>query len=312
MMKFVLSCVVALSVGELASSAPRFPFLQRGGSRGRVLAKNEQETVDLQVAPPLSQSTKVKTEVDAPLLQDIDSLSDILSDIVNREDPQSHNLYEEFRKYGLQRADDPNDVTALNNMIQRASELTPQQALGMMRSFSIMLNLINSAEVHHRNRVTRQHDSQYKEDTSPEGPLPLTEDSIRGTMDALLSSGLATKEDIYEQIVRQKVEIVLTAHPTQVQRKSLLRKYRKISETLAYLERPDLDRYERTSGKLGLVRIVSSIWGADEIRRNKPTPQQEAAGGNAVLESVLWDAVPAYLRKLDVQCEMTLGKTIAG
>jgi phosphoenolpyruvate carboxylase len=36
------------------------------------------------------------------------------------------------------------------------------------------------------------------------------------------------------------------------------------------------------------------------------TPQQEAAGGNAVLESVLWDAVPAYLRKLDTQCRLTL------
>lgn len=54
----------------------------------------------------------------------------------------------------------------------------------------------------------------------------------------------------------------------------------------------------------------SSIWGADEIRRTKPTPQQEAAGGNAVIESVLWDAVPSYLRKLDAQCRLTLDRKL--
>ena len=39
-------------------------------------------------------------------------------------------------------------------------------------------------------------------------------------------------------------------------------------------------------------------------RRVKPTVQKEAAGGNAVIESVLWDAVPSYLRKLDAQCRV--------
>lgn len=44
--------------------------------------------------------------------------------------------------------------------------------------------------------------------------------------------------------------------------------------------------------------------------RVKPTVQFEAAGGNAVIESVLWDAVPSYLRKLDAQCRVTLGKKL--
>jgi phosphoenolpyruvate carboxylase len=108
----------------------------------------------------------------------------------------------------------------------------------------------------------------------------------------------------------QKVEIVLTAHPTQVQRKSLLRKYRQVSELLAYLERTDINAFEKSAAVGDLRRIVSSIWGADEIRRQKPTPQQEAAGGNAVLESVLWDAVPDYLRKLDTQCRLTLKRRL--
>jgi phosphoenolpyruvate carboxylase len=47
--------------------------------------------------------------------------------------------------------------------------------------------------------------------------------------------------------------------------------------------------------------------GSDEIRRSKPTPQMEARGGMAIVETVLWDAVPSYLRKLNAQCVDSLG-----
>jgi phosphoenolpyruvate carboxylase len=102
----------------------------------------------------------------------------------------------------------------------------------------------------------------------------------------------------------------LTAHPTEVNRKSVLRKYRKCTELLAYLERPDLLAYEQLAATYDLQRIISSLWGMDEIRRNKPTPQKEAAGGLAILETVLWFAVPNYLRKLDAQCLQSLGKRL--
>ncbi|KAL7437981.1 hypothetical protein ACHAXM_005931 [Skeletonema potamos] len=85
---------------------------------------------------------------------------------------------------------------------------------------------------------------------------------------------------------------------------------RKISELLAHLERPDLSPFERAEALNNLRAIIAAIWGSDEIRRVKPTVQKEAAGGNAVIESVLWDAVPSYLRKLDAQCRVTLGKKL--
>jgi phosphoenolpyruvate carboxylase len=102
----------------------------------------------------------------------------------------------------------------------------------------------------------------------------------------------------------------LTAHPTEVNRKSVLRKYRKCTELLAHLERPDLLENEKLAATIDLQRIISSLWGMDEIRRNKPTPQKEAAGGLAILETVLWNAVPNYLRKLDAQCYKSLGKRL--
>lgn len=48
-----------------------------------------------------------------------------------------------------------------------------------------------------------------------------------------------------------------------------------------------------------LFREVMATWQTDEIRRNKPTPVEEAKGGLHILEQSLWNAVPAYLRKLN-------------
>ena len=76
----------------------------------------------------------------------------------------------------------------------------------------------------------------------------------------------------------QKVDIVLTAHPTEVNRRTLLRKYREISESLAQLDKKDLSPYEKSQCEEALRREIYSIWGSDEIRREKPTPQTEAKG----------------------------------
>ena len=287
-----------------------------------MLAKQQEQddAVKENAAQPLSQFSKMDKEREAPLLDDIELLSHILGELVLNEDPETFNLYNEFRQYGLDRAEDVNNQVPLQRMIERAAQLTADQAVGVTRSFSIMLNLVNSAEVYHRQRVTRQHAKNQTAallasaatdhasvGAAAVGPLPLSQDSMRGTMKELLTTGQVTPAQIYRQLLEQKVEIVLTAHPTQVQRKSLLRKYRRISEMLALRERPDLDLFEKQEATGHIRRIVSSIWGADEIRRNKPTPQQEAAGGNAIIESVLWDAVPSYLRKLHTQCKLQLG-----
>jgi phosphoenolpyruvate carboxylase len=301
--------VRGISDGESASSSAS-------------LQKNETE--DFSNAP-VSQVGQV-TDREEPLIHNIELLGNILSEIVKSENPTVHALFEEFRQYGFDRAAESTSslpslpssspsskapTTALEKMVARASQLGAKEALGLMRSFSIMLNLVNSAEVQHRQRMIRhQREKPSAEATVVGGALPLVEDSVRGTVEALLASGSATPQQLYDQIVNQKVEIVLTAHPTEVQRKSLLRKYSQVSELLGYLDRPDLSTFERSTAHGDLQRIISSIWGADEIRRTKPSPQQEAAGGNAVLESVLWDAVPSYLRKLDAFCQLTLNRRL--
>ena len=220
-----------------------------------------------------------------PLVNDINRLSEILSNIINMESKRVHDLYLIFCNYALARSH--GDENALNQMIEAAKTMTPEDALGVTRAFTQTLNLINAAEVHHRMRYLRALDVDLM------SPLPMREDSIAGSIDAILTGRLETsssalpdiecasdklldqkKEAIFKKLLSQEVEIVYTAHPTEVNRRTLLRKYRHISETLATLDRRDLTNYERLQTEEGLRRIVASIWGSDEIRREKPTPQQ--------------------------------------
>ena len=59
-----------------------------------------------------------------------------------------------------------------------------------------------------------------------------------------------------------------------------------------------------------LEREIASLWQSDEVSRMKPTPQNEAERGTLVVETVLWEALPLYLRKLNSTMESTLGKSL--
>jgi len=282
-----------------------------GGKQKNQVLTDDVAPVNASFAPPpLAQAAEVDDVVDAPLMNDIQMLSDILAEVVKKDNPRVHELYTQLRQHGIERASDPDNVEAFEQMKKLAYDLTPFDALGVMRTFSIALNLVNAAEVHHRLRVMRQNELS-SEMKSHVGPLPITGDSVRGTIDVILDGEEAvSKDEIFNKLIHQKVEIVLTAHPTEVNRKSLLRKYRKITEIIGLLDRPELHPYERTVAITDLRRLVATLWSSDEIRRQKPTPQNEALGGIAVIESVLWEAVPAYLRKLDAQCYASLGRRV--
>jgi len=236
-----------------------------------------------------------------------------------RQNPEIYDLYDRLSKHAVARSQGDGD--ALARMIGCASSISPTNCLGVVRAFTQMLNLVNAAEVHHRVRILRESDKQ----TRRVSPLPMIDDSVAGTLVRLLEeagtgtgTGAGTgddkdtltevrKQEIFRRLLKQQVDIVMTAHPTEVNRRTLLLKYRRISELLAELDSTDLTRFERAQATQALKRQIASIWGSDEIRRQRPTPQQEARGGLAILESVLWDAVPSYLRKFSLQCSETLG-----
>ena len=107
-----------------------------------------------------------------------------------------------------------------------------------------------------------------------------------------------------DALAKVQVELVLTAHPTEILRRTLIQKYDAIATVLE--QRATLGRrsdsaaaQERQTLHERLERLIAESWHTDEIRRERPAPQDEARWGFDTIESSLWHAVPAAMRDLD-------------
>ena len=96
-------------------------------------------------------------------------------------------------------------------------------------------------------------------------------------------------ERVVESIASMRVELVLTPHPTEVLRRTLMLKYDAIG---AELKRPE-------PSAARLERLIAEAWHTEDIRPGQPEPQDDARWGFAVVENSLWDALPACLRDID-------------
>jgi len=104
---------------------------------------------------------------------------------------------------------------------------------------------------------------------------------------------------LLEHVNKLSIDLVLTAHPTEIVRRSVSTKFLRISNLLAELDKTDISRAERSQIELGLHRAIAEVWETDEIRRKRPTPVDEAKNGLFAVEQTLWDAVPIALRQFD-------------
>ena len=96
-----------------------------------------------------------------------------------------------------------------------------------------------------------------------------------------------------------KIGIVLTAHPTEVKRRTLIQKYHNITEIL---EQRDLLKHFPSKLKIldkKLFDELTIIWNTDDLKRFKPSPFDEARWGLAIIEDSLWDTIPKVYRRLN-------------
>jgi phosphoenolpyruvate carboxylase len=206
------------------------------------------------------------------------------------------------------------DAAHFDALVGLAKGLSSECIRETARAFTHFLALANDAETHHRMRRVRARDQSEGGNAGP--PKQSTLNSVLGTVQALLKGGgehpTATPEAIYDALCTQTVDIILTAHPTEVNRRSILLKHRIIDESLEALDRSDLLWFERQALEARIDRQVNSLWWTDEIRRTKPTPQKEAQQGLDIVESSLWKSVPAFLRRIDAELVATpqIGKPL--
>lgn len=173
--------------------------------------------------------------------------------------------------------------------------LSDDELLPMTRAFSQFLNLANIAEQYHR--VRRRH----------AGDAPPFEDGVFSELLERLKSEGRDAEFIARQVGRLDIELVLTAHPTEVSRRTLIQKYDAIAGQLAARDHLDLSPAELAQIERRLQRLIAEAWHTEEIRRSRPTPLEEAKWGFAVIENSLWQALPRVLRKADQALQRSTG-----
>jgi phosphoenolpyruvate carboxylase len=167
------------------------------------------------------------------------------------------------------------------------NQLNDAELLPVARAFNQFLNLANIAEQYHRVRRRAPGEAQ---------PF---EDNMLADLLARLSANGHKGEALARQFGRLDIELVLTAHPTEVARRTLIQKYDAMAEQLAAGDHNDLSVAERERVTQRMQRLIAEAWHTEEIRRSRPSPVDEAKWGFAVIEHSLWQAVPNVLRKAD-------------
>ncbi|MDF1781712.1 MAG: phosphoenolpyruvate carboxylase [Alcanivoracaceae bacterium] len=239
-------------------------------------------------------------DIHAPLRDDVRMLGDMLgATLMQQDDSDLFETVEKIRKVSVQgRQQGAVDTAALQKLL---TDLDDQKLLSVARAFSQFLNLANIAETHHRERL-RRHRQRFSD-------APGDSQSLSEIIERLLAADIPA-DSIHQCLKSLSVELVLTAHPTEVTRRTLIRKYDRMATLLSQLDREGLTDDERDIARQEMRRLILSAWCTDEIRRERPTPVDEAKWGFATIEQSLWYAVPAILREVDTICSQHLGQRL--
>ncbi|WP_444891488.1 phosphoenolpyruvate carboxylase [Microbulbifer sp. DLAB2-AA] len=224
-----------------------------------------------------------------PLREDVRLLGEELGSVLREQAGDSlFNTVETIRQAAVEsRSSGEMQVDRLHQLLDPLDDDT---LLEVARAFSQFLNLANIAEQRHRERLHRQH-QRFSGD-------PDTDRGLRQVLAELKNTNRST-DDIHTALRDLSVELVLTAHPTEVTRRTLIRKYDHVADLLAALDRPDLTQEESRELRRHLHEQILSAWSTDEIRRERPTPVDEAKWGFATIEQSLWQAVPQTMRAIE-------------
>ncbi|CAI9089214.1 OLC1v1023748C2 [Oldenlandia corymbosa var. corymbosa] len=188
---------------------------------------------------------------------------------------------------------DPQKLEELGKML---TSLDAGDSIVVTKAFSNMLNLANLAEevqIAYRRRIKLK-----KRDFSDEASAT-TESDIEETFKRLVTQLNKSPEEVFDALKNQTVDLVLTAHPTQSVRRSLLQKHGRIRNCLTQLYAKDITPDEKQELDEALQREIQAAFRTDEIRRNPPTPQDEMRAGMSYFHETIWKGVPKFLRRVD-------------
>ncbi|WP_449434575.1 phosphoenolpyruvate carboxylase [Pseudomonas putida] len=223
------------------------------------------------------------TDIDVRLREDVHVLGELLGETIRQQHGDAFLQKIEDIRHSA-KADRRSAGEQLSSTL---ADLAEEDLLPVARAFNQFLNLANMAEQY---QLIRRRDAGQ--------PEPF-EARVLPELLARLKQAGHSNDALARQLAKLDIQLVLTAHPTEVARRTLIQKYDAIAGQLAAQDHRDLTPAERQQVRERLRRLIAEAWHTEEIRRTRPTPVDEAKWGFAVIEHSLWQAIPSHLRKVD-------------
>ena len=228
------------------------------------------------------------------LREDVKYLGNILGKVIKTQEGQKFfDLVEKVRKLSKANKKNPNQKQLNSKVLSAIKNLNPKNTYKLTRAFSHFMNFMNLAELVDASRSLNEHENSQKKLKDNKNLF------IEEIFEELFRKKNISNNRIYDLAKNLNIGIVLTAHPTEVKRRTLIQKYHKIIEILE--QRELLKDYPSKLKILEnqLFDELTIIWNTDDLKRTKPSPFDEARWGLAIIEDSLWDTIPKVYRKLN-------------
>jgi len=229
-----------------------------------------------------------------PLRRDVRSLGRLLGSVIREQAGlEVYEAEEQLRQLAirhreLEGAERGAGAGQLQEMATEIAAMPLERAHQIVKAFAAFFELTNLAEANHRRRRNRA--ALLSREREKPGLLRAT---LRRMRDSGLSSGQAL-----EQLARVEVVPVFTAHPTEVARRVMRFKRRRIARLLEQLDRLPLVDVEADMIQDAILAEITALWQSDEVRRRKPRVEDEIAMGLDHYPESLLPPVPELYREL--------------
>ncbi len=236
------------------------------------------------------------------LSQTIHLLGDLLGQVLSELESQAIFDTEE-RIRAEAKARRAGDAKAAARLQKTVSALRSEEARPVAAAFATYFDLVNLAEENHRVRLLRQ-------DLNEKYPEPVSE-SIGDAVATLKARGV-TPEQMAALLKNLSIEMVLTAHPTEARRRTVLSKLQRIAGLLRQVSLEKPSHRDRDEILTSLHTEIAILWLTERARTSMPAASDEVRTGLYFVNAVFWNTLPVIYHDLEAALAAALPGPVGG
>ncbi len=245
---------------------------------------------------------------EAPLRRDVRSLGTLLGDVLREQAGEELFAHVEALRQGTIRRRDAEARGQEEEAARHAAtalelvhSLAVERAILLTRAFAFYFELINLAETNHRKRRRIA--------LRLSGGAGRQRGSLAGTLSEMRRVGISAEEALV-WLKRVLIVPVFTAHPTEVARRSVMFKRRRIGDFLATLDRIPVPEQDLARLEELVLAEITSLWQTDEVRSRRPTVYDEIKMGLDYYDVSIFATLPSLYREISEALHAAYGLEI--